>query len=185
MRRKRWAVFLDRDGTLLPDAGHATRPEQLVLYPGAGEALVSLREAGAKLVVVSNQSAIARGWLDDAGLARMDRRLRSLVRAEGARLDATFYCPHHPRYTGPCSCRKPEPGMIRNGLRRFDLDPGNCFLVGDTRSDMEAGRRAGLRTVLVLTGYGRRARREVLRRKLADKITRNLAGAARWILEKN
>lgn len=181
-RRARWGVFLDRDGTLVPDAGHASRPEQLRLYAGTGEGLRRLRAAGARLIVVSNQSVVARGGLDAAGLRRMDRRLRSLARAAGAPLHGTYYCPHYPPITGPCPCRKPEPGLIRRGLRAFSLRAGESFLVGDTVSDMEAGRRAGLVTVLVLTGYGRRSRSEVLRRGLAHHVSRDLAGAARWIL---
>jgi histidinol-phosphate phosphatase family protein len=135
-------------------------------------------------VVVSNQSVVARGWLDERGLRGMDRRLRALVREGGARIDGTYYCPHHPRYSGACSCRKPKPGLILRALRELGLDPRRCFLIGDTARDMAAGRRARLRTVLVLTGYGRRERESVIRRRLADKVARNVAGAARWILDR-
>ena len=110
MKRDPWAVFLDRDGTLGPDRGHAVRPEQLSLYPGTVPGLIAPRRAGARIVVVSNQSVVARGWLDERGLRGMDRRLRALVREGGARIDGTYYCPHHPRYSGSCSCRKPKPG---------------------------------------------------------------------------
>jgi histidinol-phosphate phosphatase family protein len=181
-RRTPWGVFLDRDGTLVPDAVHASHPDQLRFYPGTGEGLRLLRGAGARLLVVSNQSVVARGGLDAAGLRRMDRRLRALARDSGAGLHGTYYCPHYPPITGPCPCRKPEPGLIRRGLRAFRLRARECFLVGDTVTDMEAGRRAGVGTVLVLTGYGRRSRDAVLRRNLADHVSRDLAGAARWIL---
>ena len=182
MKRKPWAVFLDRDGTLVRNAHHPVRPEQLTPYPGAGEALRTLRRAGARLVVVSNQSAVARGLLDEAGLRRLDRHLKALLRAEGVRLDATFYCPHHPDFTGPCRCRKPAPGMVRDGLRATGADPGRSWIVGDTAADLEAGRAMGLRTVLVLTGHGRRDRARVLRAGLADFVVRDLTGAARRIL---
>lgn len=181
-RRVPWGVFLDRDGTLVPDAGHATHPDQLRFYSGTGEGLRLLRSAGARLLVVSNQSVVARGGLDPAGLRRMDRRLRALAREAGAALHAAYYCPHYPPVTGPCSCRKPEPGLLRRGLRAFKLRPRECFLIGDTVSDMEAGRRAGVTPLLVLTGYGRRSRETVLRRRLADHVSRDVAGAARWIL---
>jgi D-glycero-D-manno-heptose 1,7-bisphosphate phosphatase len=178
----RWGVFLDRDGTLVPDAAPARRPDQLRLYAGTGDGLRLLGNAGATLIVVSNQSVVARGGLDAAGLRRMDRRLRALAREERSRIHEAYYCPHYPPITGPCSCRKPEPGLIRRGLRAFSLRARECFLVGDTATDMEAGRRAGLATVLVLTGYGRRSRAAVLRRGMADHVSRDLAGAARWIL---
>ncbi len=179
----RWGVFLDRDGTLVPDAVHAVRPGQLRLYAGAGPALRRLRAAGARLLVVSNQSAVARGKLDLAGLGAMDRRLKALVRAEGASVDRAYYCPHHPHFTGPCSCRKPAPAMVREGLRDFGLDPAHSFLVGDTAGDLEAGRGAGVRTVLVLTGHGRAAREEAIRRGLADAVAWDLRAAAAWILD--
>jgi histidinol-phosphate phosphatase family protein len=180
--RGTWLVFLDRDGTLVPDAGYMTRPEQLRLYPSVGPALRRLRGAGARLAVVSNQSVVARGGLDPAGLARMDRRLKALVREAGARLDRTEYCVHHPDFTGPCPCRKPGTLMIRRGLRAFGTAAADSFLIGDTASDLEAGRRAGLRTVLVLSGLGRVERGGVARRKLADHVARDLDAAARWIL---
>jgi histidinol-phosphate phosphatase family protein len=167
----------------VPDSGALRRPRDLNFYPSVGEALRNLRRAGARLVVVSNQAAVARGLLDARDLARMDRRLRALARRAGAPLDAVYYCPHHPEFGRPCSCRKPAPGMLRRGLRAFGIDPAHSFMIGDHATDLEAGRRAGLTTVLVLTGHGRRHRREAVERGLADKICRNAAFAARWILE--
>ncbi len=174
----RWGVFLDRDGTLVPDARHPTRPGQLRLYPGAGAALRRLAGAGAVLLVVSNQSAVARGLLTVPGLRLLDRRLKELARREGVRIRRAYYCPHHPGLTGPCACRKPGPAMIEAGLADFGLDPARSFLVGDTAADLAAGRAAGLRTVLVLTGHGR----AVARPAGASKVARNLAEASAWIL---
>jgi D-glycero-D-manno-heptose 1,7-bisphosphate phosphatase len=176
-------VFLDRDGTLVPDARHPVRPEQLRLYASAGDALRRLAAAGAELLVVSNQSAVARGLLNEDGLRLLDRRLRWLIRGEGVELARTDYCPHHPEFTGPCACRKPEPGLILRGLRGRRLSPERCVLVGDTAADMRAARSAGVRGVLVLTGHGRAARDEVERRKLASAVAGNLSAAARWILD--
>jgi histidinol-phosphate phosphatase family protein len=180
---RRWGVFLDRDGTIVPDLGHARDPRALRLYPGAGAALRSLERAGATLIVVSNQSVVARGLLDLEGLARMDARLRHICEQAGVHLAAIYNCTHHPDFTGPCTCRKPEPGMIRRGLRAFRLPPSQCFLVGDHATDLEAGRRAGVCTVQVLTGHGRRHRADIVRRGLADHIARDVRGAVRWILE--
>jgi D-glycero-D-manno-heptose 1,7-bisphosphate phosphatase len=144
--------------------------------------LRALRDRGARLVVISNQSAVARGLLDRAGLRRLDRRLRALVRRHGVVLNAAYYCPHHPEFTGPCACRKPRPGMIDRGLRRLGLSGRACYLVGDTAEDLMAGRRRGLTTVLVLTGHGRRHRARVRRERLADAEARDLRAAVRWIL---
>jgi histidinol-phosphate phosphatase family protein len=182
MTAKRWGVFLDRDGTLVPDTGHMVRPDQLGLYAEAGAALRELKKAGATLIVVSNQSAVARGLMDTKGLERMDRRLRRLARSEGAPLDATYYCPHHPDFSGSCECRKPATGMIDDGLRDFGLASTDCFLVGDTLLDMEAGRRAGVTTVLVLTGMGKRIRGDAEDRGLVDGVVRHIGAAAKWIL---
>lgn len=179
---RRWAVFLDRDGTLVPDVVHPTEPRDLRLYAAAGPALRALRQEGAALVVVSNQSAVARGLLTRDGLRRLDRRLRDLLRGQGVALTATYYCPHHPDFTGPCACRKPRPGMIDQGLRRLRLPGRACYLVGDTADDLDAGRRRGLTTVLVLTGHGRAERARVRRRGLADMEAHHLSQAARWIL---
>lgn len=183
-KSSRWAVFLDRDGTLVPDAPHATRPRQLRLYQRTGPGLRALRDAGARLVVVSNQSAVARGLLDRRGLRAMDRRLRELAARQGVRFARTYYCPHHPEFTGACRCRKPAPGMIRDGLAALKLPARRCFLVGDTASDMAAGRKAGVTTVLVLTGHGRRERERVRREGTADAVVRDVAAAAAWILRR-
>jgi histidinol-phosphate phosphatase family protein len=177
-------VFLDRDGTLVPDAVHPVHPEQLRLYRGTGDALRRLAAAGAWLAVVSNQSAVARGLLTPEGLDRLDRRLRDLLRDEGVELAATYYCPHHPDFTGPCSCRKPAPGMIERGLTELGLPREGSFLVGDTRSDLAAARAAGLSPVLVLTGHGRRTREGAVAENLADHVAGTLGAAARWILSR-
>jgi len=178
-----WGVFLDRDGTLVRNAHHPVRPEQLVLYPAVCPALAALDAAGARLVIVSNQSAVARGLLDEGGLKRMDRRLRRLLATCGVVPAGTYYCPHHPEFTGTCDCRKPAPGLLRKGLETSGLKPERCTMVGDTLGDLRAGRAAGMRTVLVLTGHGRRDRAAALDLGLADRVCRDLGGAARWILD--
>jgi histidinol-phosphate phosphatase family protein len=175
-------VFLDRDGTLVRNARHPVRPDQLALYPETGEALQRLRDAGARLLVVSNQSAVARGLLSPSGLRRMDAGLRKILRGRGVRLDRSAYCPHHPDWTGPCACRKPEPGLILEGLAALRLEASRCYLIGDTVADLKAGRAAGLRTVLVLTGHGRGQRERALRDGLADHVAARIGGAASWIL---
>ena len=168
---------------MVPDAGYMVRPEQLRFYARTADALRKLKDAGAVLLVVSNQSAVGRGLMDDRGLKRMDRRLRDLARTAGAPLDQTYYCPHHPEATGPCDCRKPAPGMIEQGLREFSLDPDRSFLVGDTVADLQAGRQMGLTTILVLTGRGREARARSAHEGLADAVVRDVDRAAEWVLK--
>lgn len=154
-------VFLDRDGTLNREAGFVTRAADLDVLPGARGALQRLHDAGYRLVVVTNQSGIARGLLDEHDLAEIHERLRELLAREGARLDAILHCPHHPDEGEPplrcaCACRKPAPGLLLEAARRFELDLGSSWIVGDGLRDLEAGARAGLAgAVLVLTGKGR------------------------------
>lgn len=156
----RRALFLDRDGVLNREVGYISRPEQLILMPGVAAALRSARTAGFKIVVVTNQSAVARGLVSEDGLEEIHRHLRALLAAEDASIDALFYCPHHPdasdaRYRLDCPCRKPRPGLFHAAAAKTGIDLGSSVMVGDTLRDTEAARAAGLRAAyLVLTGHG-------------------------------
>ncbi|MCB9916192.1 MAG: HAD family hydrolase [Planctomycetes bacterium] len=159
------AVFLDRDGTLNAEVDFLTRPEELVLLPGAAAAVRRLNEAARVVVVITNQSGVARGKLDEAQLGRIHARLDELLAAAGARVDAYYYCPHHPTvgpdaYRKDCDCRKPLPGMLVRAAREHDLDLGASWTVGDSLRDVEAGLAAGTRAVLVATGKPDRLARE-------------------------
>ncbi len=154
--RGRPAVFLDRDGVLLDLVPYLRDPDEVRLAPGAGTALRRLRAAGLPFVVVTNQSAVARGMLDRAGLFRVHLRLLRLLEAEGVRPLGIEFCPHHPEHGEVCDCRKPSPGMLQRAAHRFNLDLSRSVMIGDSGSDLEAGRRAGCRTILVRTGYGRK-----------------------------
>jgi D-glycero-D-manno-heptose 1,7-bisphosphate phosphatase len=155
------AVFLDRDGTLVEEVDYLVDPGQLRLIPGAAAAVRRLNEAGWPVVVVTNQSVIARGMASAQQLGQIHARLADLLRAEGARLDAIYYCPHHPDlgeppYRAACECRKPLPGLLRRAARELDLDLARSAMIGDGLRDLEAGRAAGCeRLVLVRTGHGR------------------------------
>lgn len=153
--RGRPAVFLDRDGVLLDLVPYLRDPGRVCLVPGAGAALRRLSSAGLPFVVVTNQSAVARGMLDRAGLFRVHLRMLHLLEAEGVRPVGIEFCPHHPEHGEPCDCRKPSPGMLWRAAHRFNLDLARSVMVGDTDSDLQAGRRAGCRTILARTGYGR------------------------------
>lgn len=151
------ALFLDRDGTLVEARHYPSRPEHLVLSPGIGPGLRLLHGAGWKLVVITNQSGIARGLFTEDDLARMHDHLRAELAAEGVAIDAIFHCPHHPDGTVPdlavaCACRKPRPGMLRAAANRIGIDLAASWMVGDILDDVEAGHRAGCRTVLVDLG---------------------------------
>jgi histidinol-phosphate phosphatase family protein len=151
-------VFLDKDGTRIEDVPFNVDPAKVRLAEGAGEALVRLRDAGYRLAVVSNQSGVARGYFEVEALAAVENRLRELLGDVGVSLAGFFYCPHHPegtvaRYAIACDCRKPAPGMILAASRQLGADPRACWMVGDILDDVEAGRRAGCRTILVDNGH--------------------------------
>lgn len=151
------AVLLDRDGTLVQPRHYPTRPEQLRLYDGIAAPLRRLQAAGFRLVVITNQSGIARGYLTEADLERMHQHLAAELGALGVRLDAIYHCPHHPdgiirSLAVRCACRKPEPGMVLRAAEDLGLDLTRSWLVGDILDDVEAGNRAGCRTVLVDIG---------------------------------
>lgn len=173
----RRAVFLDRDGTIIEDADYLTGPEQIRILPGVPKALRRLREAGFLLVVVTNQSAIARGLLTEEKLALIHAELDRRLAAEGAAVDAYYHCPHLPegtveRYARACDCRKPAPGLLVRAAQEWGIDLARSHAVGDAERDVEAGRRAGCCTVLI--GGGRSAH--------AQAHAGDLAGAADIIL---
>jgi D-glycero-D-manno-heptose 1,7-bisphosphate phosphatase len=151
------AVFLDRDGTLVYPRHYPSQPEDLVLYDGIGPQLRALGEAGFKLVVITNQSGIARGYFTESDLERMHDYLCAELATLGVHVDGIYYCPHHTEGTVPglsvdCNCRKPAPGMLLNAAADLDLDLTRSWMVGDILDDVEAGRRAGSRTILVDIG---------------------------------
>ena len=183
------AVFLDRDGTLLDELGYLARAEDVRLYPGAAAALRRLRDAGFLLVVVTNQSGIARGLFGAAELARVHARLADELEKGGARLDLVLHCPHHPDHGEPplrarCACRKPEPGLFLEAARRLALDLEQSWSIGDSARDVEAARRAGVRgRVLVATGKGRATLAELAPEERAElHLARDLSDAAELIL---
>jgi D-glycero-D-manno-heptose 1,7-bisphosphate phosphatase len=157
MSRK--AAFIDRDGVLNEERAFVHRAEDFVFVPGAVQALRALQAQGYLLVVVTNQSGIARGLYSEADYHALTRHIRERLESEGIHLDAVEYCPHLPdapveRYRIQCDCRKPKPGMLNRAIRALGIDVGASFLVGDRLSDVEAGRAAGIgRCFLVRTGY--------------------------------
>lgn len=180
------AVFLDRDGTIVREVDYLRRPDRMRLLPHAADAIRRLRHGGFAVVLATNQSGIARGLLTEADLADIHEALRRRLARRRARLDGIYYCPHHPEFGGAayrreCDCRKPAPGMLLRAAWELGLDLARSFAVGDSERDLEAGRRAGCRTVLVRTGYGRAAE---ARGAAADHVADDLAAAADWILRR-
>ena len=154
------AVFLDRDGTLNEEVDYLSRPEDLRLIPGAAAAVARLNAAGIPVVVVTNQSGIGRGYYDWKDFAAVMSRMGTLLALESAHLDAVYASPHHEKGEGGYAHpdhpdRKPNPGMLRRAAEEHGLDLERSWMVGDKAIDIEAGRRAGCRTCLVRTGYGK------------------------------
>lgn len=164
------AVFLDRDGTLNVEKNYLHRIEDWEWIPGAVEAIRRLNAAGYTVVVVTNQAGIARGLYGEAEVAALhDFVYRDLAR-RGARVDAFYHCPHHPDHGSACDCRKPAPGMILQAAAELGLDLGRSWLVGDKVSDVEAARAAGVRPILVRTGYGASEEAETDSAEVVDDI---------------
>lgn len=158
------ALFLDRDGTLVEPRHYPSRPDDLALSPGIGPLLRAFQTSGWELIVVTNQSGIARGYFTERDLERMHDRLRQMLRAWGVELHAIHHCPHHVDGTVahlavPCACRKPQPGMLLRAAAERGIDLSRSWMVGDILDDIEAGNRAGCRTVLVDLGSEQRPNR--------------------------
>jgi D-glycero-D-manno-heptose 1,7-bisphosphate phosphatase len=183
------AVFLDRDGTVIEEVGYLNRLDRVAFFPWSVDAIRVLNDAGLLVVVVTNQAGVARGYFDEALVcethALIDRRLA----AGRARVDAYYYCPHHPdgvveSLRLACECRKPRPGMMRQAARDLDIDIPGSFVVGDRWLDVEMGRAAGATAVLVRTGYGQNEERRPEGQAAADYVADNLMDAASWILRR-
>ena len=153
----RRGVFFDKDGTLIDDVPYNVDPARIRLAKGAAEAVRRLHSAGYRLFVVSNQSGVALGRFEESALGAVEARIGELMEGAGARLAGFACCPHHPggvvpRYAIACDCRKPAPGMIEKLARAHGIDPARSWMVGDILDDVEAGRRAGCRAILIDNG---------------------------------
>jgi len=151
------AVFIDRDGTLNEESGYLHRAEDCRFIPGAIAALALLNAAGFLVVVVTNQSGIARGYYTSEDLEQLHAYMSGQLQAGGARVDGWYYCPHHPDFpsaAGDCSCRKPLPGMLHSAAAELDIALASSWMIGDKAADIAAGIAAGCKPLLVLTGYG-------------------------------
>jgi D-glycero-D-manno-heptose 1,7-bisphosphate phosphatase len=148
------AVFLDRDGTIIDDPGYLHKPEQVRLLPGAAEAIRRLNTAGYLAVVVTNQSGIARGLYTVADYRAVEKRLGELLAAQGARIDVSYFCPHHPQAPEPCACRKPRTKLFLDAQAVLGIDFKRSWWVGDRLSDVQPAPALGGKGILVATGQG-------------------------------
>ncbi len=169
------AVFLDRDGTIAIDVSYCRRPEDFKLFPSTAKAIKLLNEYGYKVIVITNQSGVARGYFDEDTLDRIHQKMQRELTEEGARIDGIYYCPHHP--DDSCECRKPKPKMILQAAKEHDIDLKQSFMVGDKPMDIQAGQNAGCRTVLLPLDTG-----ESEPGSSPDYTAPDLYAAALWII---
>jgi D-glycero-D-manno-heptose 1,7-bisphosphate phosphatase len=184
------AVFIDRDGTLNEDTGYLDSPERVRLFPFAIEAVRRINDSGRKVIIVTNQSGVARGMFDEAQLRVIHDHFRELFRVEGARIDAIYYCPHHPtegdsKYRVECECRKPGAGLLYLAQRDLNLSLTDSIVIGDRYHDVEMAHRVGARGVLVLTGFGQKEydMERASWPRPPDLIARNLIDAIDQIMD--
>ena len=184
------AVFLDRDGTINEEVGYLKSLDMLKVIPGAGAAIRRLNAAGFKVVIITNQSGVARGYFPESLVHEAHALLTATLRKDGATIDGIYYCPHHPtagnsKHTIQCDCRKPATGLMDRAARDLDIDLKQSFMVGDKWSDIELGHRAGARSILVRSGFapddaGNKRPPHV---EDPDFTAHDLAEASDWIIE--
>jgi len=189
--KKNRVVFLDRDGTICEEVGYLSSVEQMKLIPRSGEAVRLLNQKGYKVVVITNQAGVARGFFPEAALEGLHAEMMRQLREEGAHLDGIYYCPHHPLdglppYRQQCNCRKPATGLLERAAADLSLDLPSSCMIGDHFSDVECGQRAGAETILLLTGHGKEAlaKRETWPRS-PSFIAADLYEAVLWVLGKS
>jgi D,D-heptose 1,7-bisphosphate phosphatase len=160
------AVFLDRDGVIITEKKYLYNPDEVELTEGAVEAIKLLNENGFLVLIVTNQSGVARNYYKESDIPKVHQRINDIVTQAGGRIDQCYYCPHHPngenpKYKKVCDCRKPEPGMILQGIEEFKVSAKDSYIIGDKMSDLLAGVNANLKqSILVRTGYGEKTELE-------------------------
>ncbi|WPD24641.1 MAG: D-glycero-beta-D-manno-heptose 1,7-bisphosphate 7-phosphatase [Candidatus Electrothrix scaldis] len=186
---KRAAVFLDRDGTINEQMGYVNHISRFVLLPGAAQAIRTLNEQDIPVVVVTNQSGLARGYFPPSLLEEVHAKMEQELAAEGAHIDGLYICPHHPeakeeQFRKDCTCRKPKTGLLEQAAAELGLDLQRSFMVGDRWSDLKCGARVGATSILVLTGYGRGDLEYISPQQEIQpaKVAEDLLEAVEWIL---
>ncbi len=178
------AIFLDRDGTINVERGYLTDPGEVELNPTSGEALRVLNQLNILTIVITNQAAIDKKLLSVEQFEKINSRLWDDLKKLGAHYDGLYYCPHSPEITPGCLCRKPKPGLLIQAAKDFNIDLTSSFMIGDKLSDIEAGHLGGCKTILLLSGHGEKAHKDLENYQGAppDFICRNLGEAVNWLL---
>ena len=184
IRKKNKAIFLDKDGTLLEDVPYNVNPALIKLQYGALEGLRSLKKKGFLMFIISNQSGVALGYFALEDVWNADEAVRQKLADQNISLDGSYYCPHHPHgnvpeFTKICNCRKPEPGMLLQAAEEHQVDLSASWMIGDILNDVEAGNRAGCKTILIENGNETEWRLD--RNRIPDLVAANLAEAAQLI----
>ena len=193
------AVFLDRDGTLIEEVGYLDCPEDIRVYPAAFDAVSKINESGALAIVITNQSAVARGWVNEQDLQQWHQLIARTFQANGSRLDGFYYCPHHPDmgsepYKRVCTCRKPKPGLLQRAANELNINLLSSYMVGDRLIDIETGHRASCGSILVKSGCGLLELDQLNNREKTDadsvnhlqrpdQVVTDVLDGVKWILE--
>ena len=183
-------VFIDRDGTISEEVGYVNHLSRYRVYPWTAEAIRNLNEAGLKVIVVTNQAGVARGYFKEELVKQVHEKLEAEMAHAGARFDAIYYCPHHPSvgevpYRQACNCRKPKTGMLERAAAEFGIEVSQSFVIGDRYGDIELAHNAGARSIFVLSGYGL-GEYEYQRhnwKQQPDWVARDLLEASRVVLQ--
>jgi D-glycero-D-manno-heptose 1,7-bisphosphate phosphatase len=170
------AILCDRDGTLIEDEHFLSDPGKIRWIPGVLGFLAQLKQQNVKVLTITNQSGVARGYFQPQAIAAIHSQLDKDVKKKGGEIADFYYCPHHPqgcvsRYSYACDCRKPEPGMFVQAMREHNLQAERCWVVGDRLRDLEPGLKLGMKAFLVETGYGMQAKRELGEKSYRDRVT--------------
>ena len=186
---KNKAAFIDRDGNLIVETGYTDDLKKVRFYSRSIKALKLLRQAGFKIVVVTNQSGVARGYFTEKFVKDTHAHINAMLEKHGLKIDGFSYCPHHQkavhaRYRKDCSCRKPNTGMLTSAAKRFKIDLKKSVTIGDKLSDVKLGHNAGAKGILVLTGYGRKEMTKIKEKNInPDFVARDFYSAAKWTVK--
>jgi D-glycero-D-manno-heptose 1,7-bisphosphate phosphatase len=183
------AIFMDRDGTVSDEVGYVNHVSRLNVFPWSGRAIRAVNESPLLAVLVTNQAGVARGYFREEMIGRVHERLAEELARDGARLDAVYYCPHHPSageppYRRQCDCRKPRPGLLLRAAEEHGIDLARSYVVGDKYTDVELAHSVGAAGILVLTGYGRGELEHQAHTwpRRPDHVADDLAAAVEWAL---
>ncbi len=180
------AVFLDRDGTIIEDVGYVHEEDKIKFLPGVSEAIKLLNKSGFKVIIITNQAGVARGYFTEEAVKEINKYIQESLAKEGALIDMIYYCPHHVQgiieeYKKECNCRKPNPGMIEEAVRDFGIDLKKSFVIGDKASDIEAGHRVGCKTIFLAGNNTLDCEGEITVK--SDYVAPDLYEAVKWLME--